>query len=112
MIGASVLPSWFELHQIAGSGEGATQHRGRCAPIQAGLCQQSRQPPKADCPEREADVSCRFKNFTNRYELFHLKCSCFLKVAAGNRLENREGVETNSTERPGKRTRDHQPTEG
>lgn len=63
MIGASVLPSWFELHQIAGSGEGATRHRGRSAQIQAGLCQQSRWPPKADRTEREADVSCCFKTF-------------------------------------------------
>lgn len=57
VIGASVLPSWFELHQIAGSGEGATRCRGRSAQIQAGLCQQSRWPPKADRTERKTDVS-------------------------------------------------------
>ena len=56
VIGASVLPSWFELHQITGGWSGPLDRRRWNAQIQAGLCQQSRQPPKADSPEREAEV--------------------------------------------------------
>lgn len=71
---AVVLPSWFELHQIAGCREGTGQCRRRGAQIQAGLHKQSRKSPKADSPEREADD------------------------AAGNRLENREGLAADVTE--------------
>lgn len=54
---AVVLPSWFELHQIAGCREGTYQCRRRGAQIQAGFHKQSWQSPKADRPEREANVS-------------------------------------------------------
>lgn len=60
---AVVLPSWFELHQIAGCREGARQCRIRGAQIQARLHEQSWESPKADSPEREANVSFATSKF-------------------------------------------------
>lgn len=59
-MGASVLPIRFELRQIAGGREGPVHCRRGNTEVQAGLCQQSRQSPEADCSERETDVSLVF----------------------------------------------------
>lgn len=86
--------------QITGSGEAPQLGRGGDQTLQAGLCQQGRQPAAADRTQGEAAVSKShvFLPDCHKIASLHLKSPVDLQAAAGDGPKDRETVEADVTE--------------